>query len=274
MTLNLGHSGNLCTQYAPTIPLPPDGPLPDSVPPPPNADHTNVTEQAGNPNAMNMAPATDPVDDFDESELPPLETLSEDEDSDGEQVRFDSGGLFNRSRRYPKGLDAHGHQWVTIVDITGVHHLPTRVCTCDPAVPTFRQFLQLGLYPVSQDRPQTVFTFRVLDDYDLTNLESKSSAQKYYSKLKRLTDNAFPHLVPDRYRELMRVAREWRNLKARQQAGISHTHEDIDSGGLVPFCPACPQPGINLPDDWEEDQDRSVYFELSRLSHHRLPVLL
>lgn len=217
---------------------------------------------------MNMAPAADMIDDFDESELPSLESQSEDEDSDGEQVRFDSGGLFNRSRRYPKGIDSHGHQWVTIVDITGVHHLPTRVCTCDPAVPTFRQFLRVGLYPVTQDRPQTVFTFRVLNDYDVNNLESKSSAQRYYSKLKRLTDNAFPHLIPDRYRELMRVAREWRNLKALQQAGVSHTHEAVNPGGLVPFCPACPQPGINLPDDWQEDDDRFGEMYPSRVECH------
>ena len=32
-----------------------------------------------------------------------------------------------------------------------------------------------------------------------------------------------------------------------------------DSGLLAFFCLACPQPGINLPNDWESDPERSSY---------------
>lgn len=102
-----------------------------------------------------------------------------------------------------------------------------------------------------------MFTFRVLDDYHEDNLESKKSAQKYYNKLKRVTDNAFTSQLPDRYRELMRVAREWRNIKLRQRAGVSHDNpSEIPPGGLVPFCAACPQPDVNLPEDWKDDPDQ------------------
>ncbi|KAK7685249.1 hypothetical protein QCA50_011612 [Cerrena zonata] len=74
-------------------------------------------------------------------------------------------------------------------------------------------------------------------------------------KLKWLTNNQFPNLVPDRYHELMRVVWEWRNLRARQHSGIAYLSSDnpIPKGGLAPFCPACPQPGINLLTDWQDD---------------------
>jgi hypothetical protein len=61
-------------------------------------------------------------------------------------------------------------------------------------------------------------------------------------------------LYKDRYRELMRVSRQWRDLLLRKRFGYGH---DADSsppiGGLALFCPACPQPGINLPDNWRQD---------------------
>jgi hypothetical protein len=55
----------------------------------------------------------------------------------------------------------------------------------------------------------------------------------------------------------MRVSRQWRNLENRKQAGFGHDQcKDLRPGDLAIFCPACPQPGLNLPDDWEHDEDR------------------
>lgn len=63
--------------------------------------------------------------------------------------------------------------------------------------------------------------------------------------------------VQDRYRELLRVSRQWNNLKLRKWSGYGHeAAEKIPAGGLVNFCPACPQPGVNLPEDWKEDPER------------------
>ncbi|KAI6106523.1 hypothetical protein EDD16DRAFT_1695447 [Pisolithus croceorrhizus] len=69
----------------------------------------------------------------------------------------------------------------------------------------------------------------------------------FYQKLKRFTNNAFPE--KDRYRELMRVSQLWRDLKHRKWFG---------DGGLALFCPACPQPGLNLPADWKVWYDRDT----------------
>ena len=61
----------------------------------------------------------------------------------------------------------------------------------------------------------------------------------------------------------MRTSRAWRDIVARIQAGYGHTTEDIAKpGGLAIFCPACPQPGVNLAGDWEKDERRWVIIDI------------
>ncbi|KAG0691964.1 hypothetical protein DFH29DRAFT_883337 [Suillus ampliporus] len=76
----------------------------------------------------------------------------------------------------------------------------------------------------------------------------------YYSKLRRITSSMFPHLVPDRYRELMRVARQWWQLKLLKWNGFGHDRRDPKDGELALFCPACPQPGINVTLPTQDDE--------------------
>ena len=58
------------------------------------------------------------------------------------------------------------------------------------------QMFQHRFFPASFNRPKTVFTFRVLNDFLLDSLECSTSAMNYYSKLWRMTSSMFPHLVP------------------------------------------------------------------------------
>ncbi|KAI6017499.1 hypothetical protein EDC04DRAFT_2870101 [Pisolithus marmoratus] len=105
--------------------------------------------------------------------------------------------------------------------------------------------------------PKTAFTFAVLDHFLIDALECKTSAMSFYQKLKRFTNNAFPERVP--VEELMRVSRLWRDLKHRKWFGFGHDMEqDLGDGGLALFCPACPQPGVNLPADWKVCYDRDT----------------
>ncbi|KAG1786181.1 hypothetical protein EV424DRAFT_1476806 [Suillus variegatus] len=62
-----------------------------------------------------------------------------------------------------------------------------------------------------------------------------------------MTSSIFPQLVPDHYRELMRVARQWRQLKLLKWNGFAYERRRPTSGELALFCPACPQPGVNAP---------------------------
>ena len=97
----------------------------------------------------------------------------------------------------------------------------------------------------------------------MDNLECKTTAMSYFRKLRRLTNTAFPYKVPvcvyfaswnynlttgqDRYLELIRVAREWNILQAKKNCGFGpESRGSPGDGELAHFCPACPQPGINL----------------------------
>lgn len=50
------------------------------------------------------------------------------------------------------------------------------------------------------------------------------------------------------------MTREWQHLKMLKRAGRGHHPDDIEHtqpGELAVLCPACPQPGKNLPPDWK-----------------------
>lgn len=58
----------------------------------------------------------------------------------------------------------------------------------------------------------------------------------------------------DRYASFLRMMREWRHLLMMKRAGRCHDPSSIagtKQGECAVLCPACPQPGKNLPDDWE-----------------------
>jgi hypothetical protein len=52
----------------------------------------------------------------------------------------------------------------------------------------------------------------------------------------------------------MRVSRQWRDLVNRKRFGWAHKKPEVHEieGSLALFCPACPQPGINLENNWRE----------------------
>jgi hypothetical protein len=60
----------------------------------------------------------------------------------------------------------------------------------------------------------------------------------------------------------MRIVREWRHLKMLKRAGRGHDPAGVGntkSGECAVLCPACPQPGRNLPDKWEEAPKETRY---------------
>uniref|UniRef100_A0A8H7XZC5 Uncharacterized protein n=1 Tax=Psilocybe cubensis TaxID=181762 RepID=A0A8H7XZC5_PSICU len=177
---------------------------------------------------------------------------------------------------------------------------------------------------------RTLFTLDMLEDFRVTNLECKTLGYQYYQKLRRITSSSFPKKVLNRYWELRRLSRQYRNLilhkihgqghskqalkaymelKYPQQGSKMHPNQESFSsitsletgqtrnnsssrpsepnevpkrndttsrlevdpgdsdpnnmspeppsrnkpdkrGSLTLFCPACPQPGVNLSDNW------------------------
>ena len=181
----------------------------------------------------------------------PDEEIWEDEAPEGQQ----KGPLPRILPRAPTS-DTAGNLFLTLVDTSGFHKLLVVWCTCKGQhLDRDLQLLDLRLFPASSADIKTVFSFRVLDDYQTNNLECKASAYQYHQKLKRTTSYAFPSLVPNRYAELRRLSRQWRNLKLRRHFAI-RGNEDAKRGSMALFCAACPQPGVNLPDGWEKEQEK------------------
>ena len=83
-----------------------------------------------------------------------------------------------------------------IVHTTGVFKHKVRWCRCQDAPDKTVQLFQMRLFPASHLRPETAFTFDVLDHFHIDAMECKTAAASFVRKLCRLTNNAFPHTVP------------------------------------------------------------------------------
>jgi hypothetical protein len=96
----------------------------------------------------------------------------------------------NTGVNHPKALE------FCVVDTLGITQHTIQPCVCQNAPLLHVQLLQMDLFPSTMERPQTVFTFSVLERYQIESLEGKTSAYTFYSQLRRLTNNCFPHLLP------------------------------------------------------------------------------
>lgn len=58
----------------------------------------------------------------------------------------------------------------------------------------------------------------------------------------------------NRYKALLQMVRQWRHLKMLKRSGYGHLRNKSEEEGhsCALLCPACPQPGVNLPPDWEQ----------------------
>ena len=158
--------------------------------------------------------------------------------------------------------DALDNPFIRVVHTNGVHHISTIFCSCCGREITHADLMAERLIPTSFVRYRTMFTHAVLDDFRLANLECKTSAYQYFQKLCCNTSLMSPETVPNLYHELRRMSRIWRWMKKLKWAGYGHKPQDHSSpepGSLANFCPACPQPGINLPEDWKLDPKGWVY---------------
>ncbi|KAJ7826181.1 hypothetical protein B0H14DRAFT_2368315, partial [Mycena olivaceomarginata] len=139
-----------------------------------------------------------------------------------------------------------------IVDVNGVHEVTVDFCSCSLAEAHDIQLLRARLYPATITNPATAATFRVLRDYHLLCFEAKASAYHYYNKLVRQTNNNGVFQPRLRYAEFRRMTRQWHNLQMFKRAGRGHAADGIAGtkpGECALLCPACPQPGKNLPVD-------------------------
>ena len=108
------------------------------------------------------------------------------EDHPPEMAGMDGFGLLKLS----------GPDTFLVVDRSGIHPFRIHSCQCVGSPSEELQYLDLGLWPSTYKKIKTLFTFQVLDDFRMDNLECKTSALNYYNKLRRLSSPCFPHSVP------------------------------------------------------------------------------
>jgi len=177
----------------------------------------------------------------------------------------------------------------TVMDSHGIHSVALDYCDCENAKSPVQQLLRFSWFPATTVHPRSATTFRLLHEFQLLSFESKVSAYEFYQSLARNSDNngiinikvvylfiLFMLLVADgvvnvqdRYESFICSVREWRHLKMLKQSGRGHDPAGIvqtATGGCAVLCPACPHPGINLPDDWESAPPDKRYIYRSPLT--------
>ena len=82
-------------------------------------------------------------------------------------------------------------QQILVVDLSGHHTVCVSFCRCSKNVflENFRQLLRVCWYPASVHRPQTVFTFDLLDTYHKVSLQGKLNLYDFYNAIMQKTDN-------------------------------------------------------------------------------------
>lgn len=163
----------------------------------------------------------------------------------------------------------------------GIHVIPVAFCQCSGRSP-WQQLLDHDLFPGTEARTISAFSFAVLDQFEIVNIVSKTAPRDFNQALMRMTDGAFPDKVPvrhnptsavvyptlysplqDMYQRFGPVIRQWRVLQMLKRAGV-WTIAELASGQLALRCVACPRPDYNIPDDWLTQQD---WYVLDRPSY-------
>ncbi|KAG9097442.1 hypothetical protein FS749_006276 [Ceratobasidium sp. UAMH 11750] len=153
----------------------------------------------------------------------------------------------------------------TLGDLNGIHVIRVRFCSHPGKPGEVRQLMQAQIFPCSEKRAVSGFTFAVLRQFHLLATEAKLSAQRFYNVLVYLTDAIEPSSVPDRYREFLRTTREWQFLQDLKHAGAEDpkSSEKAD-GDLALRCPACPHPGENyIAEDVPQGDEFLYMFHIS-----------
>ncbi|KAH9168198.1 hypothetical protein EDB89DRAFT_1836947, partial [Lactarius sanguifluus] len=159
----------------------------------------------------------------------------------------------------PGHRDEEGNQIITVINRSGIHEIGVSWCCCPEAPKRDMQLMTAGLFPATFHNLKTVFTFQVLEDFHLDNLECKTTLSQFFSHLWRLTNDEFPNTVLDQYWELLRACQQWRVLISQKRFGFGYGEdEEQKPGSMAIFCALCTQPGINLPEDWREYENRCI----------------
>ncbi|KAF9023539.1 hypothetical protein BDZ89DRAFT_955587, partial [Hymenopellis radicata] len=147
-------------------------------------------------------------------------------------------------------------QEFTVLHTNGVHTVSLFFCECSFAPPAYIQLLRLGWWPATPLEPHTASTFSLLRSFHYLNTLGKLPAWDMWQGLQAMTLNKTSEAPPNRYKVLLRSIRQFRHIKGMKRGGRSHDQAGIEGtseGELALQCLACPHPGINLPNNWQQN---------------------
>ncbi|KAJ3816114.1 hypothetical protein F5880DRAFT_1494600, partial [Lentinula raphanica] len=148
-----------------------------------------------------------------------------------------------------------------VINTNKIHRVTLDFCHCPLSVmkPHWEQLMLNEWLPATTDRPKTACTFRALEQFHMLSYRGKITAYDYYTTLEKLTDNLGGKRFSSRYSAFLRMARQWRHLKELKRGGRGNDGvrmvKDTRVGELGVQCIACPRPGVNLPEDWENSPE-------------------
>ncbi|KAJ3529892.1 hypothetical protein NMY22_g8804 [Coprinellus aureogranulatus] len=150
-----------------------------------------------------------------------------------------------------------------IIDCDMIHSVALDYCQCGhTAKSQTEQLLEHRLYPATIVNPKTAATFRALELFEMLQYECKLTPYEFYNAISHLTDNTGLQEPKDRYPSLLRMVHEWRHTRLLKRSGKGHDPGGANStkeGECAVLCPPCPHPGINMPDDWEDEPEETRY---------------
>ncbi|KAL1738429.1 hypothetical protein HDZ31DRAFT_78371, partial [Schizophyllum fasciatum] len=153
-----------------------------------------------------------------------------------------------------------------VIHSNGLHKCTFDFCACLESLNAgddCSQLLRRHLFPATSIEPRTCCTFEALRLFHMTTLQGKITAFDFYTALEKLTDILGIADWKSRYRCFLRTARQWRLIKAVMRSGracdSTRRPSDFCAGELAVQCPACPRPGVNLPERWRDAPARDSF---------------
>uniref|UniRef100_D8PLA4 CxC2-like cysteine cluster KDZ transposase-associated domain-containing protein n=1 Tax=Schizophyllum commune (strain H4-8 / FGSC 9210) TaxID=578458 RepID=D8PLA4_SCHCM len=161
-------------------------------------------------------------------------------------------------------LKAAADKDFVVIHLNGIHNVAVDFCHCPQGrhVEHRQQLMRNGWWPATTTSPQTCATVACLRNFGKINALSKVAVSEYFKAMQHLSGNG-DSKIPDKRRQFMNIVRQQRHVDLLQRGGRAHAEDGVAStqqGQLALGCPACPQPGRNLPSDWETAQGDKRYY--------------
>ncbi|KAJ7144883.1 hypothetical protein C8R43DRAFT_891041 [Mycena crocata] len=149
---------------------------------------------------------------------------------------------------------------MTVIELPYIHRVRYRYCNCKKADSTnnLQQLMRNAWYPATITDPATCATFTTLETFRMQNVVGNMNIHDFITAIEKQTNataSTGMEWLPHRYKELMRMSRQWAFLMRGMEAGRAHDLDGVLGTALkamAVICWACPHDGKNLPDDWRK----------------------